>query len=66
MIYLFFSIIILSPLLFIIARNLIKGFKQKENISDLLVKNRICLFILICAVLGLTFARVKFFIDYGI
>ena len=66
MIYLFFSIILLSPLIFITIINLRKRIKRKENVGTLLAKNRIFLFILICAIIGLALARIKFHMDYGI
>lgn len=66
MFYIFFSVIILSPLLFIITMNLRKGIKKKEKVRDLLKKNRIYFLILMCAVIGLALSRLKFYMDYGI
>lgn len=65
MVYLLFSIIILSPLLFIIT-NLRRRIKKKENLRALLMKSRIYIFILVCAIVGLALARIKFYIEYGI
>jgi|GEM_PF-3852246 len=66
--YLSFLILILIfiVLLTIIMKNFIKGIKKKENIKDLLMKNRIYIFILILQIAGVTFARIKFYIDYGV
>lgn len=62
----FILILIFVVLLAIIMKNFIKGIKKKENIKDLLMKNRIYIFILILQIIGVTFARIKFYIDYGV